>query len=201
MSEKAKVKETAKRIARGQGEEDVFTLSTGVRVRLHPVSSSLVEEMRTSVPMPEVPVVYIEAKDREEENPNDPKYIEDVQSAELRRNDAMFDALCMFGVELEDGLPEDGLWLRKLRLLEKRGRLDLSGFDLNDDFDLEFVYKRYVAVAGADLQVIGGLHGFRPMEVARARALFLGDEAGSADRGIPLVTDGEDGDRNEPEPD
>jgi hypothetical protein len=194
MSEKAAVKETAKRIAQGQGSDGIVTLSTGVRVELHPVSSSLVEEMKSSVSMPQVPVVYIEAKDREEENPNDPTYIAAVEEASLKRSDAMFDALVTFGVDLVDGLPEDSTWLKKLRLLEKRGLLDLSGFDLEDEFDLEFLYKRYVAVAGADLQIIGGLHGFRPLEVARARSMFLGDEAGGATGGVPVEQDSEDGD-------
>ena len=185
MSEKAKVVETAKRLASGQGDTEVVTLSTGVVVRLKPVSSSLVEEMKAAIPMPDVPVVWIEAKEREEENPNDPRYIEAVEEVNRKRADAIFDALCTFGVELVDGLPEDDLWLKKLKLLSTRGSLDLSGFDLEDDFVLEFLYKRYVAVAGTDLQVIGGLHGFRPMEVARARAMFLGDEGGDSDRGIP----------------
>jgi hypothetical protein len=197
MTEKAKVKEEAKRIAREQGDGTaVVTLSTGVRARLSPVSSSLVEDMKNAVEMPKVPVVWIEAKEREEENPNDPRYIEAVNAAEMRRSDAIFDALCMFGVELEDGLPEDDKWLRKLKLLEKRGRMDLSGFDLKDEFDLEFLYKRYVAVAGADLQIIGGLHGMRPLEVARQRATFLGDERRGADRGVPDQEHGSDPDRD-----
>ena len=194
MSDKANVKEEAKRIARGQIKDEIFELSTGVRVRLNPVSSSLVEEMKASISMPKVPVVYIEAKDREEENPNDPAYIEEVEEVQRKRSDAILDALITFGVELIDDLPESDSWLRKLRFLEKRGSLDLSGFNLEDDFDLEFLYKRYVAVAGADLQIISGLHGFRPLEVARARSMFLGDEAGDTDRGVPAIKDGQDGD-------
>lgn len=178
MSE-ARVKNAAKRVASGQGEEQEVTLSTGVRVRLHPVSSSLVEEMKAAIPMPPVPVVYIEAKDREEENPNDPRYIDAVDEVKSKRGDAVLDALLIFGVELIDGLPEDKTWLKKLQLLERRKTMNLSGFDLEDDFDLEFLFKKYVAVAGADLHVISGLHGFAPMEVARARATFLD----SAERG------------------
>ena len=194
MSDKAKVKDTAKRLASGQGESTIVTLSTGVVVQLHPVSSSLVEEMKAAIKMPPVPVVWIEAKEREEENPNDPRYIEACEEVQRKRADAIFDALCTFGVELVDGLPEDDTWIKKLRFLERRGTLDLSGFNLTDEFDLEFLYKRYVAVAGTDLQLIGGLHGFRPMEVARARAMFLGDETGDSDRGIPPESVGEDGD-------
>jgi hypothetical protein len=198
MSDKSNVKEAAKRIARGQGDSEIVTLSTGVVVRLSPVSSSLVEEMKAAIPMPAVPVVYIEEKEREEENPNDPRYMAAVEEVHTERADAMFDALVMFGVELPDGLPEDDTWLRKLKLLEKRTPLDLSGFNLKDEFDLEFLYKRYVAVAGEDLRIIGALHGYNPLEVARARAMFLGDKGGRADRGIPTVADDKDADRDEP---
>jgi hypothetical protein len=196
MTEKALIKEEAKRLARGQGD-DIFALSTGVRVRLRPVSSSLVEEMKGAIKMPDVPVVWIEAKEREEENPNDPRYIQAVEEANSKRADAIFDALVTFGVELVDGLPEDETWIKKLKLLERRGKLDLSGFDLNDDFDLEFLYKRYVAVAGADLEIIGGLHGFRPLEVARARAMFLGDEERNPARRVPAEERNQDEHRDE----
>lgn len=196
MTEKAVV-DAAKQIASGQGEEQEVTLSTGVCVCLHPVSSSLVEEMKAAIPMPPVPVVYIEAKDREEENPNDPRYIDAVEEVNRKRGDAILDALLIFGVELVEGLPEDKTWLKKLRLLERRKTLDLSGFDLDDAFDLEFLYKKYVAVAGTDLRIISGLHGFSPMEVARARATFLDTAKRGADKRIPDEEHSQDGDRDE----
>lgn len=188
------VKDTAKRIARGQGDSEEVTLSTGIRVRLKPVSSSLVEEMKASVPVPEVPRVFIPEKEREEENPNDPRYTAALEEMERQQARAIFDALLIFGVELLDGLPEDDDWLKKLQFLEKRGNMDLSGFDLKDDFDLELLYKRYVAFAGEDMKLIGGLHGYRPLEVARARSMFLGDAKRDTDRGVPSVGDSTDED-------
>lgn len=191
-NDKALVKEEAKRLARGQGDDSVVILSTGVRVRLNPVSSSLVEDMKNAIKMPPVPMVWIEAKEREEENPNDPAYIDAVREVESKRASAVLDALVMFGVELEDGLPEDAVWVKKLKVLERRNALDLSGFDLDDNFDLEFLYKRYVAVAGADLAIVGSLHGMRPLEVARARATFLDHQGRDTDRGIPDEERGQD---------
>lgn len=194
----ARVKERAKELARGQGDEDALvTLSTGVRVRLHPVSGSLVEDLKAAIPDPPVPVVWIEAKEREEENPNDPRYLAAVEKTRQERGDAVLDALIMFGVELVDGLPEDDTWLKKLRLLEKVRQLDLSGFNLKDDFDLEFLYKRYVAVAGADLQMLAPLQSVRPQEVARARKMFLGDEERDTAGGLRAEERGTDGDRDE----
>lgn len=191
-----RVKDRAKELTRGQGD-DVVTLSTGVRVRLHPVSSSLIEDLKSVIPFPEVPVVHIEEKDRDEENPNDPVYLAKVDETNRKRGEAALAGLLEFGVELLDGLPEDDTWLRKLQRLAKKNLLDLTGFDPKDDFDKEFLYKRYVAVAGDDLRILAPLHGLNPMGVAKARATFLGNEARDADRGLPVEGDNPDGDTDE----
>jgi hypothetical protein len=194
----ARVKDRAKQLAQGQGVDDaVVTLSTGVQVRLHAVSGSLVEDVKDAIPEPKVPVVYIEAKDREEENPSDPNYIKAMEEWQRKRGDAVLDALLTFGVELLDGVPEDGKWLKGLKLLERKKLLDLSGFDLEDEFDREYLFKRHVAVAGADLQYLAPLQSVRPEEVARARRTFLGHEARDSGRGLRAKELDTDGDRDE----
>lgn len=198
---KARIRDRARDVTRGQSEETELTLSTGVRVRLHSVSSSLIEELKAAVPMPEVPVIYLADKDREEENPNDPRYIDAVEKAQGERASAALDALILFGVELVDGVPEDDRWVKNLKMLERLHKLDLSKFDLDDEYDREFLYKRYVAVAGADLRTVGQLHGLRPEEVARARATFLGDAGRGGSERVPAETHDLDGDRDEPSPD
>jgi hypothetical protein len=192
----SKVKDRAKELTRGQGD-DIVTLSTGIRVKLHPVSSALVDDLKSVIPYPEVPIVHIEDKDRDEENPNDPTYLKQVKETDMKRGDAVFAGLLEFGVELIDGLPEDDKWLKKLQRLAKRHQLDLDGYDLKDEFDLEFLYKRNVAVAGDDLSMIGPLYGMNPLGVARARAMFLGDETRDSDRGIPVEVSSTDGDSDE----
>ena len=132
-----------------------------------------------------------------EENPNDPIYLKQVQETDMKRGDAVFAGLLEFGIELIDGLPEDTRWLKQLKRLEKMKQLDISGFDLKDEFDLEFLYKRYVAVAGDDLRILAPLHGLNPMGVARARSTFLGDQARDADRGLPTEGNDTDGDTDE----
>jgi len=195
---KALVKDRAKEIA-GQGDVDVIvTLTSGVRVQLKAVSSSLVEDVKASIPYPDVPRVWIEAKEREEENPNDPVYLAAVERINVQRGDAVLDALCLFGVDLVDGLPEDTTWLRRLKFLAKKGRLNLDGFDFEDDFDLEYLYKRYVAVAGADMHTIAPLYGVRPLEVAQARDTFLGSQTRRGRSRVSAETRGEDGAGTEP---
>lgn len=191
----SKVKDRAKEL-RGQDDE-IVTLSTGVRVKLHPVSSALIEDLKMVIPYPEVPMPWIEEKQRNEENPNDPVYVKGCEETDRKRGDAALDGLLEFGVELIDGLPEDDSWIKKLQRLVRRGKLDLSGFDLTDPFDLEFLFKRHCAVAGDDWRVLIGLHGPNPLGVARARATFLGNEARDSDRGLSSEGDSPDGDRNE----
>ena len=178
---KDKAKEIAQADAGPQLPEGVVELSTGVRVRLHPVSSHLVDDLKGAIEDPPVPVVFIEAKGREEENPNDPAYLQAIERANQKRGEAVLDAIYLFGVELADGLPEDDAWLRRLRMLEKRGHLSLDGFDLQDEFDLEFLFKKYVAVAGADLDIMGFLTRLPVEEVVRASRRFRGHALGRTD--------------------
>lgn len=196
-SPKALVKDRAKELAGQGGDDAIVTLSTGVLVRLHAVSSALVEDVKRAIPEPQVPRVYIQEKEREEENPNDPTYIAEMDRVQKLRGEAVLDALILFGIELLEGMPEDDKWLRKLQMLERRGLMDFDGFSLDDPFDREFLYKRYVAVAGADMRTIAPLYGVRPQEVAAARQTFLGDEARLRRVRVPAETRDEDGSGDE----
>ena len=173
--EKHPALEVAKKRAEAAGD-GVVTLSTGVRARLVPVSINLVRDAAMRVPDPEVPKFLNEEKGREEENPNDPAYLKAVAEAAEKRATAGMDAAILFGVELADGLPENDGWLRKLKFMERRGQIDLSEFDLDDPFDREFLYKKYVAVAASDMDRVSELSGFGRGEVDAALASFPGDE-------------------------
>lgn len=178
------VKERAKELARrdGLGEDHVHVLSTGVRVLLKPVSSMLIEDMRAAIPIPDVPIWHNEDKGRDEENPNDPKYLQAVQDAQARRGAVTLDALALFGVDLADGMPEDDTWLKKLKMLERLGHLSLRNYDLEDTFEREFLYKRWVAISQADYGLLMTLASSVPAsEVRRARRSFLGDKEPDAD--------------------
>ena len=163
-------------VANKTKKDRVVTLSTGVRAILTPVASTLIQDVMSEVPDPPVPMWMNPEKEREEENPLDPEYIRAMREAEKKRSDAALDAVILFGVELPDGIPEDNRWLKNLQYLQKRGRIDLSAFDLEDEFEREFVYKRYVAVAGEDFNTIAELSGVPGSERARARNTFPGDE-------------------------
>jgi hypothetical protein len=156
--------------AAGAGE--AFVLSTGVRGRIVPVGASLVDEVIGRIKNPPVPTFVNEEKGREEENPNDPQYLAAVEDANRERAVAVMDVLVMFGLELLDGLPDDDTWVKRIKFLERRGMLDLEGYDLEDPFDLEFLYKKYVAVGTQDLIAIGRHAGLSQEAIAEAAQSF-----------------------------
>jgi hypothetical protein len=142
-------KSPAVKVTKKKDGDDIITLSTGVRARLKPVATVLVEDAQSMVKRPRPPMWLNPQKDREEPNYNDPDYLDDMDQYNKDVSMAMLETALMFSVELVDGLPEDDDWIKRLKLLEKLGRIDLSAYDLDDPLEREFVYKRHVAV-GAD---------------------------------------------------
>lgn len=154
-------------------------LSTGVWVLVRPVSANLIADAQAGIKDPPVPKVPNPDKDnRLEENPSDPIYLEQLAEANAERVLAGLDVMIAMGVVLVDeqgnpvGLPQDAHWLKTLKILEKHNRLDLSHFDFDDPDDLEFLYKKYVAVSAADIQVISRATGLTQEDVERATATF-----------------------------
>ncbi len=163
-------------------EDDIYTLSSGVRVRLRPVSPWFLDDARSRIPDPPVPVWHNAELDRDEPNPAHPDYLAALAEASRKRGEAMVDAVIMFGVELIDGMPEPAGWLPRLRFMEKRGALDLSGYDLTDALEAEFVYKRYIAVSDTDWTLINQRNNAARQEaVERALALFRRESTRGAD--------------------
>lgn len=167
-----KAVEVAKEIASQNNSDGTRTLSTGVRVRIHPVSTALLDEVANRIKDPDVPMWHNEDKGRDEPNPNDPTYNRQLADANRQRGVAVMDAMVMFGVELVDGVPETDEWLTKLRYLEKRGQIDLSSYDVKDPLDKEFLYKRYIAVDNETLSMIGQMSTFTQEDVSKAEANF-----------------------------
>lgn len=161
----------------------VQTLSTGVRIKVNTVPPGLVEDVMAQVKEPPVPMFYDEERDREYPNPTDPEYIKALQQVERDRSVAMIEAIVLFGIELVDGLPDDETWLKKLRFMGRRGTFDISGYDLDDELDREFLFKRYICLGTADdlALLVSSVQGIEPQDIDKARQTFLDDTNGEAD--------------------
>jgi hypothetical protein len=166
------VLEVAKMIA--SHKEAVITLSGNVRAKLIGVPATLIDEVSSRIQDPEVPMWHNPDKDRDEPNPSDPGYIKGLSDAARQRGLAAIDAMCMFGVELIDPVPDKGVWLKKLQYLEKRGNLDLSSYNLEDPMDIEYLWKRFIAVDATVIQAITKLSGISQEEIAEAERSFRG---------------------------
>ena len=162
-------------------ELDIVTLSTGYKARIRPVGASLIDDAVARIKDPLVPTYTSEDKGREEENPHDPAYLRALKDAAKERATVAMDAMVMFGIELVDGVPEDDKWIRQLAFYAKRTGLDLSGYDLDDELEKEFLFKKYIATGTLDLLEVGKRAGLRQKDVADAVKSFPGGTAGSPD--------------------
>jgi len=160
-------------------EDGIVVLSTGVRARIIPVASPLIDEINSRIPDPPVPVQVIDGQ--EHANPLHPEYRQGIIDASTKRTTAVLDAFVMFGVELVDGVPEDDGWIKKIKFMEKRGAIDLSCYNMKDPLDREFVYKRFVAVSSKDITLIGVASGVLSVDIDRAMESFQGDETRGTD--------------------
>lgn len=166
--------------ARSNGD-GIVTLSTGVRARLKPVAASLINDVTTRVRDPKVPIWHDPEKDRDIPHPDDPAYLEARLEAQQKRSAAALDAMILFGVELVDGVPDESEWLPKLKFMEKAGHISLEGYDLTNEFEREFVFKKYIAVGTNDLDVVGNLMGISEEAVKKAAESFPSVQERSAD--------------------
>lgn len=153
-------------------------LSTGYWVIVKPISVSVIADVQAGIKDPPVPEWYNEEKGRAELNPNDPAYQQALRETDALRNIAVTDAMILFGLELvdENGNAAARLplseWLPKLQFLQKRGTLDLSSYDTENELDLDFMFKKYVVVGAPDLITVMGATGLTEEEIARARQSF-----------------------------
>ena len=168
-------------VAKKQDKQEPVTLSTGIRVRIVPVSAQLITECVAQVQRPVVPTWFDPNLERDVENPNHPDYIEALKEHDTLQGRAAMDALVMFGVELVDGVPEDDRWAKKLMLMEKYGHIDLSNIDFDDELEAEFAFKRYIAVSSGDYELLQGVSGVTEEMIDASEESFRGDEGGEAD--------------------
>lgn len=99
--------------------QDYFITESGIELRLKKVSRFIVTEVGKKILMPKVPVVYIEDKERMEENPNDPDYRQALIAAQNERGALIVTSVVALGTEvarLPEGIagPLDDEWIEVL---------------------------------------------------------------------------------------
>ena len=177
--------------SRKNGHPEPETLSSGYQAILRPVSLALIQEAVRSVKEPEmiyeeVPSLDDPKKMVKHPNPDHPEYKRRVDQYEQDQVEATLDVLTMFGVDLVDGIPNpnEDTWLARLKLMEKKGLVDLSLYDLNDPIEMEFVFKRYKAVTKVDLEMLQQVSGITAQAYEAARDTFPSDAERDTDPSV-----------------
>lgn len=148
--------------------DDVVTLTTGYRVRIKPVSASLIADVTARIKDPEVPLWENPKKGRTEPNPSDPSYIRACDRADQARGQAAMDAMAMFGVELVDGVPEDDGWVKRLALVGIE-------FDATDPVQREFYFKKHMVMDAMGWALVGRKSGVSQEGITQAEDTFQGN--------------------------
>ena len=167
MAEKAVID-----VAHEQEEQDDIWEVEGYKIRVKAIPVAIISDVSNRIPDPEIPVWHNPEYDRDEQNPNDPAYLSAKEEVDRKRGEAMIDATVMFGIDLPDGVPPTEKWLPKLKFLEKRGQVDLSGYDLSDDLEKEFVFKKYIIASIALINYIQNMSSVTPEDIGAAGKPF-----------------------------
>lgn len=101
---------------RGDEQIESIALANGIVLALKTVPPLLIRDAAMRIPQPSVPVVHIEAKSREEENPGDPDYLQALIDWRAERDEAGLNVALIMGTEpahIPDGMfpPDDDGWI------------------------------------------------------------------------------------------
>lgn len=164
-----------------QGQPDnIRTLTTGVRVRIKTIAPGLISRAQMAIEYPKVPQFHNADKDRWEDNPNHPDYIAGINRVNEERGMAALDAMCMFGLELVDDVPDGNEWIRRLKFV-----LPKLEFDENDPLEREYYYKTLVAVGVQDFTMLAKAMGVSEEALAQAEQSFQRNTPRNGNRPAP----------------
>ena len=161
-------------------------VSTGVEFKILDVPLMAIEEIKKKVnrERPKAPVQWIENKEREEVNYDDPEYKAAMEEWDGKLTMAIYDGLIILGTEIAsvpEGFPklEENSWIERLSLL------DIEVHENGNGRYLDWV-KFCAAPAVKDINSLmiacGRKAGVREEDVAEASELFRNREARGADR-------------------
>lgn len=166
-----------------------YTTEKGVVLKYQKVSSDTVRKAWTAIPVPKPPMVYIEERGREEPNPADPGYKNEIDQYNGKVNTLIYTIYLMRGVDIHYipesvSKPDDTDWYEGLEeyLDIPTGRLArkaawLMDYVLND-------FERAEVVE--DLAIFSGLVPEKKVE--ETLKSFRSDGVQQTDSAIPDIT-------------
>lgn len=108
---------------RERDEEAIVTLSTGVKLKIKPIPKNFIYAVTSRFEHPKVPTYLNESKGREEPNPDDPDYQDDVEQYIASVANASNDVALLRGteiLELPKGFPgpDSKKWKEEMEALD-----------------------------------------------------------------------------------
>ena len=162
----------------------VVELSTGVKLKIRPVPRHFMYEVTRRFIRPKPPIIFIEDKGREEENPGDPEYAEALERFLSDIANAATDVALLRGTEIEhipDGIPKpDSKVFRE--------EMELFGMPMLDSSRARYLYwiKSIAAPTSEDINdllgELGRLTGVAESDVEDAVNRFRSVTARGEDR-------------------
>lgn len=164
-----------------------LVLSNGIVLKFRPMPPMLLNSITNSIPVPAVPKVWLEDKQREEENPNHPAYLQALQDRQNLITKASMDLImyaCTEVIHVPDNVwgPEDDRWL-------PIAKIAMMDFDPSDHAQRVLAWFKCYAIATVEdmtqSQMIPlQLAGITEVEVQEAVETFPGSEERGANTGV-----------------
>lgn len=109
---------------RRHGRFAEFELSNGIILNIKPVPPLLLQAVNNEFVYPTPPKIFLEDKGREEENPNDPKYLLELEKFEEAHNTAIQDLIFAVGTSVKSVpsgyfKPEEDGWVAQIEFAGK----------------------------------------------------------------------------------
>lgn len=128
-------------------------LTNGIVLRIVPVPPLAMREVSIQVKPPEVPTVWMEDKQRDEPNPNDPDYLKALVEYSQRQVEMLTNIMLCLGTqvaEVPEGVdkPEDNDWIERIEFLGLH-------IDTSNKYQRYLSWLRYYALtSGPDISSI-----------------------------------------------
>ena len=165
------------------------TLTNGIVIQTKPLSQDAIRRVIGKIEKPKIPMVFIESRDREEENPNDPDYLEALQEYNNQVLLRVYKVMLVLGtschtVSAGHFKPEDDEWIQ---LLEVAG----VSVEYTNQFDR---YHEWLVLYACTTQfdynhltsVLYRRVGIMEQEVIDAITFFQRNENGGAAGELPI---------------
>ena len=162
---------------------NIFTLSSGVKIRLKPVNQFFIFQVMSKFKPPKIPVVFNEQKGRDEENPNDPDYLEAIEQYDADRAQAGNDVCLLRGIDILE-VPKGVVDHNSKQWKEE---MEIVGIQTKNERLRYLSWLKAIAMPTHEelnivLEGIGRLTGVTEASVAAAADGFRSDENGGEDR-------------------